>query len=127
MQQRDWCCRAECCGGRTLDFSFLGPDGPPSSWRIPLAVGAATARPDLHRRQIMPCSRVLSRREAFQILQSPHRILLTKHPIIYAASVERCSRLIGELLEIRKELLDLSLNRHKQPDVPREELDRPAT
>src|SRR5262245_29992454 len=62
-------------------------------------------------------------REAFQLLQAPHRILLAKHSIIYAAGVEGCPRLVGELLEIREELLDLALDRHEQPDIPCEEID----
>src|SRR5262245_37779353 len=70
--------------------------------------------------------RSMLRGERFHVLQALHRLLLAEHAVADAARVERAALLVRELVVVREELLDLPLDRHEQPDVAREEVDRAA-
>src|SRR5215475_15528426 len=66
------------------------------------------------------------RSEALQVFQPFQGGLLPQQPVIDAAGIQRTALLVGELVEVREELLDLPLDGYEQPDVPRQEVDGTA-
>src|SRR5262245_17410233 len=57
----------------------------------------------------------LARLDRLDVLEAFHRVLHPEHSVVDAGGVERRPRLVGELVEVREELLDLLLDGHEQP------------
>src|SRR5262245_48299026 len=68
-------------------------------------------------------ARSARRSEALQLFQPLQGCLLPQQAIIDATRIQRAALLVRKLIEIGEELLDLRLHRHKQPNVPGQEVD----